>query len=300
MAPIVVISSWVNHPELIATHSIAWKSAFLGESVEYIVYIDAVDAATRAALVATCRRYGILFRIVPQRLHLNRHEVFPETRQRISQTASGRAAVVCQLAWLLEVVNKPERERVVFTQSDVIPFREVQWSQKVPRAGLYYKAQERSAGGRTIDYAWDGLIAFDLTYWPPKLREIVSFDDGSHAGVFLDVGGGTWKLLRVLPPAKRRAWTALQSEQWSLEDAPTLPMWLRDFCAQDPRVQDGRQYGELLDDWAFHLRTVSNWDRYQKEGTPDRFSLFIECFKGSLDLIDASTQTSHRASGAPQ
>lgn len=304
MAPIVVISSWVNHPDLLAVHAAAWRSIFLGDSVEYIVYIDAKGVEERTELVAACRRLGIQYRLVPQRLHIHRGEVFPVTRYPVSLSASGRAALVCQLAWLLECQERTERTRVIFTQSDVVPFRAVHWEDLVPRGGIYYKSQsrERTIGGGSVEYAWDGLLALDMTYWPKKLRELVSFDYGANNGAFLDVGGGTWKLLRILPPAQKRAWTALESERWNLTEAGReagreLPQWLRRFCEQDPRSTPEKQYGEVLDGWAFHLRTVSNWDGYKG---PDRFTLFVGAFRESLDLTDANTQMSHQASDAPQ
>jgi hypothetical protein len=300
MAPIVVISSWVNHPELLPIHSIAWKSAFLGDSVEYIVYIDAKDAGMRSRLVMACKQYDIQYKLVPQRLHMSRGEVFPGTRYSVSQAASGRAALVCQLAWLLECQDKLDRERVLFTQSDIIPFRAVSWKEMVPRGGLYYKLQqrERVVGSGSVEYAWDGLLGFDMTYWPPKLREVIHFEYGMNSGAFLDVGGGTWKILRILPPTKKKAWGALESGRWSLDvDGGALPPWLHTFCAQDPRSTEEAQFGEVLDDWAFHIRTVSNWDGYTG---PDRIGLFIDAFKESLDLTGANTRMYHRASGAPQ
>ena len=40
---ITVISTWINHPDVLKIHRDLWVQAFPGETVRYVAYIDAKD-----------------------------------------------------------------------------------------------------------------------------------------------------------------------------------------------------------------------------------------------------------------
>lgn len=285
---ITVISTWINHPEILKIHKDLWVKAFPSEVIRYVAYIDAKDhgdfsnfgdTTVKAQLIQVCRDSSIEYICVPQELHEQRNLVFNNCQNNSEQTPSGRNALVCQYAWNKEVLHGAAI-RVVLVQSDIFPYRKFTWNSMTRGAEFYFKPQERVNGNMRIDYAWEGLCLFDVESWPSILKECVDFQHGFQKGVYTDTGGGLWRLLEALPDSKKFGWTGQNSLQWNYNDIkPELPFWIMEHLRIDPRNKvenDGTiwYYSEIQDDRCFHLRAGGNWDNAGKEIHDTRYSNF--------------------------
>lgn len=303
---LVVVATWFNHPELLGLHRDTWVNAFPSEKVEYIAYIDAKDPVIRIQLVEAAKNAAISAIEVAPILHTRRQILFPRTAVTASHASSFRNAGVCQYAWIREAITHRKAGRLIFTQSDIFPFRSQTWAAWMGGALFSYRPQHRISedGQRRLDYAWEGLCGFDLERWTPKMLEAISFEAGFFKGVFGDTGAGTWLLLAALPAAAKREWYELDSRSWSPAEVSALPSWLQRFLALDPRGEgpSGPAYGELFDNWCFHLRGGSDYEKADKAMLQLRFALFQAFLyeemiysRGPSDPTDANTQSSHQA-----
>ena len=311
---LIVAATWCNHPELLPLHKEIWVRAFPEEVVKYIAYIDLKECDERFKLWKTCKENGINCEIVPQELHGKRELLFPKTLVHSSEHPSFRNGIVCQYAWKQLAMGKRGSDKLIFTQSDVYPFKKKTWKEWMGSSIFSFRPQfrmgEGASEGKRMDYAWEGLCGFDLAMWTSAMLENMNFDAGFFKErIFGDTGAGTWLILAALPPQLKRGWKELDSGHWTPSDAglPSFPAWIRRFLALDPRGKglEGPCYGELFDDWCFHLRAGSNWDKAHSEMLQLRFSLFQaflyealqsgDPFRLSSDQRDASTQTTHQA-----
>ncbi len=281
----------------------SWRRAWPEETLEYIAYIDAKDTATLKELVERCRAAGIRSVVVPPELHTRREILFPATPIRRTHASSFRNAISCQYAWLRETSAEHKRTgRLIFTQSDIFPFKVMKWDAWMAGGAISYRPQHRVSedGLRRLDYAWEGLCGFDLTRWTSKMIAAMSFEAGRFRGIFGDTGAGSWLLLSALPAELKRGWLERDSGSWTPAEA-ALPPWLQRFLTIDPRGQGaaGPAYGELFDDWCFHLRGGSDYEKADARMLQLRFALFqaflYEELRGSSDQTGAKTQTCHRA-----
>ncbi len=260
----------------------------------------------RGQIVECCKKGGITAVEVAELLHAKRRILFSTTPATSSQASSFRNAIVCQYAWIREAITHRKASRLIFTQSDIFPFKTQTWEGWMGGSLFSYRPQHRISedGQRRLDYAWEGLCGFDLQRWTPKMLEAMSFEAGFFKGVFGDTGAGTWLLVAALPAEVRREWRELDSRSWCPAKQPSLPPWLQRFLALDPRGQGltGPAYGELFDDWCFHLRGGSDYEKADAAMLQLRFALFqaflyeeMSAPRESSGQTDASTQTSHQA-----
>jgi hypothetical protein len=114
-----------------------------------------------------------------------------------------------------------------------------------------------------------------LAKWSEKMIAAMSFEAGSFRGIFGDTGAGSWLLLSALPAELKRGWSERDSGSWT-PAAAALPPWLQRFLAVDPRGKgtDAPAYGELFDDWCFHLRGGSDYEKADARMLQLRFALF--------------------------
>lgn len=293
---ITVISTWINHPEVLKIHRDLWLQAFPGETVRYVAYIDAKDqgdftnfndATVKSQLIETCKNNSIEYVIVPQELHNTRNLVFNQCQRMSDQTPSGRDALVCQYAWIVEVIIK-KTSRIVLVQSDIFPYKCISWNSITRGAEFYYRPQERTKDGLHIDYAWEGLCLFDIKTWTDVLKMSIDFQHEWQKGVFTDTGGGLWKILEALPESKKYGWKPLTSLEWSTNNMmPNLPFWIEEHLRIDPRNKvdnDGTvwYYSEIFDESFFHLRAGGNWDNAGKEIHDVRYSNFIRLLTDAI------------------
>ena len=291
---IVLVSSWVNHPEMLKLHRDLWLEAFPGESVRYIVYIDAKDypdpsnfddPSMRLKLIEACIEYGIEFHLVPEEFHRNRGLVIPNCLVLSCNTPSARDVVVCHMAWRDQVIHNPHVNRIGLIQPDIFPYRRVNWNDITRGSEFYYKPQQRD----TLSYAWNGLCLFSIDTWSQIMKELVDFQDGIQKGIFTDSGGGLYKLMESLPENKKHAWVGYSSfELTSRSQFPELPYWIMEHLQSDPRNKveaDGTllYYSEIQDNWCFHLRAGCNWDGAGKEIHDKRYSNLLRLLKDALD-----------------
>lgn len=294
---VTIISTWINHPEVVKIHRDLWVSAFPNEIVKYVAYIDAKnhgdfsnfnDTTMKDQLTQACINSLIEYHIVPQELHEQRNKVFSNCQLNVDQTPSGRDALVCQFAWNNEVINR-KAERIVLVQSDIFPYKQFTWQSITRGVEFYYKPQRRENNGLYLDYAWEGLCMFDLRTWSDELKEIIDFQHGLQKNVYTDTGGGLWKILEVLPESKKFGWTGQNSLQWNSNDTmPLLPYWIMEHLRLDPRnnIDAGGviwYYSEIQDNQCFHLRAGGNWDNAGKEIHDTRYSNFIRLLNEAID-----------------
>jgi hypothetical protein len=292
--PIILISSWVNHPETLKAHRDLWIQAFPDETVNYIVYIDAkdypdesnlYDGTMRDKLLNECMRLGIQYYLVPEGLHKDRRSLMPNAAQHYQMTASTRDAVVCQMAWRDQVLLNTSVNRVGLIQPDIFPYRKLDWISLTRGAEFYYKPQQRDS----LKYAWNGLCFFTMDTWSQIMKELIDFQDGFHRGIFTDSGGGLWKILEVLSDNNKYGWTGQNSLQWSSRDpCPDLPFWIMEHLKSDPRNRvesDGAvsYYSEIQDDRFLHLRAGCNWDGVGKEIHEKRYANFMSLLNEAID-----------------
>ncbi len=139
----------------------------------------------------------------------------------------------------------------------------------------------------------------------------MSFEAGSHRGIhkadssistqliFGDTGAGSSLLLRAIPAHLKRGWAERSSGKWTHEDAdlPPFPDWLQRFLRLDPRGAGGGypSYGEILDDWCFHLRGGSDYEKADAAMLQLRFTLFqafvYEAWKNDTLVLSNLKQT---------
>jgi len=294
---ILLISSWVNHPETLKHHRDLWVAAFPGETIRYIVYIDAKDypdssnfndATLRSKLVEECKNNAIEYYLVPEKYHYMRDTVIPNCQVKSNGSPSARDVLVCHLAWNTHVLQNSATRRIGFIQPDIYPYKEFTWQSITRGVDFYYKPQRRENNGLCIDYAWNGLCFFTMDGWSNELKELVDFQDGFQMGVYTDSGGGLWKLLEALPESKKFGWTGQNSLQWSINDTiPLLPFWIMEHLRIDPRNKvdtDGTvwYYSEIQDERCFHLRAGCNWDNAGKEIHDTRYSNFIRLLREAI------------------
>jgi hypothetical protein len=294
---ITVVSTWVNHPEVIALHRDLWTKAFSGESIRYVAYIDAKDygdfsnfgdASMKEQLIKACVDSSIEYLLVPQEYHMQRHKVFETCNASVDNCPSARDALVCQYIWNREVLNGSVN-RLVLVQSDIFPYRTFTWNSILRGADFYYRPQVRSVNGESLHYAWEGLCFFDTSRWPDARKDIVDFEYGFQKGIFTDTGGGLWRVLEVLKPEQKRPFLDLHSGRWSISDAPTdLPFWITEHIINDPRntiKEDGTTlfYSEIFDNSFFHLRAGGNWDNAGKEIHDVRYSRFLDLISHAMN-----------------
>jgi len=292
--PIILISSWVNHPETLKVHRDLWIQAFPGETVNYIVYIDAKDYADesnfydgtmRDKLMNECMRLGIQYYLVPEHYHDNRSLIIPHCQINQERSASARDVLVCHMAWRDHVLNNQNVNRVGLIQPDIFPYRKLDWQSLTRGADFYYKPQQRD----TLTYAWNGLCFFTMNTWSQDLKEKVDFQHGLQKNIFTDSGGGLWKLMEVLTDGRKYGWTGQNSLQWSSSDqCPDLPFWVMEHLKADPRNRvesDGTilYYSEIQDDRFLHLRAGCNWDRIGKEIHEKRYANFMSLLNAAID-----------------
>ena len=294
---ITIISTWVNHPDVLKIHRDLWLQAFPGETVRYVAYIDAKDhgdfsnfgdTTVKAQLIQVSKDNSIEYVTVPQELHEQRNRVFNNCQHMSEQNPSGRDALVCQYAWNKEVINGVAT-RVVLVQSDIFPYKTFTWDSITRGAEFYYKPQDRTNDSVRIDYAWEGLCLFNVESWSSKLKECVDFQHGFQKGVYTDTGGGLWKLLEALPKSNKFGWVGHNSLQWCTNDtAPLLPFWIMEHLRIDPRNKvdtDGTvwYYSEIQDERCFHLRAGGNWDEAGKQVHDTRYSNFVRLLTDAIN-----------------
>uniref|UniRef100_A0A6C0K346 Uncharacterized protein n=1 Tax=viral metagenome TaxID=1070528 RepID=A0A6C0K346_9ZZZZ len=297
---ITVIATWINHPEVLKEHKDMWVKVF-NDRVRYVAYIDAKnhsdfsnfgDASVREQLVKVCIDNDIDYVIVPQNYHMMRRSVFGDNCIfEADQNPSGRDSLVCQYAWNKEVLEGG-CERIILVQSDIFPYRRMSWSDFTHGSQFYFKMQTRKNGFLKLDYAWEGLCAFDMGTWSDHMKRLVDFEYGLQKAVYTDTGGGLWKIMEALTDDKKYNWTGLDSLQWSSQDSvPELPFWVTEHLRKDPRNSveaDGTisYYSEIQDDRCFHLRAGGNWDNAGKEVHDKRYSNFLKLLKDAI--VDGS------------
>lgn len=292
--PILLISSWVNHPETLKSHRDLWIRAFPEEEVRYIVYIDAKDypdasnfndPTMRNKLLNECMRLGIEYYLVPEELHRDRSSLIPGCQLNYTMTASTRDVVACHMAWRDQVIYNVSAFRVGLIQPDIFPYRSLTWQTLTRGAEFYYKPQSRNG----LNYAWNGLCFFTMNDWPSDMKGLIDFQDGVHCGVFTDSGGGLWKLIKVLEDHQKFGWTGLNSLQWtSIDCCPDLPFWIMEHLKTDPRNlvdSDGviSYYSEIQDERFLHLRAGCNWDGVGKEIHEKRYANFMKLLNEAID-----------------
>jgi hypothetical protein len=291
---IILVSSWVNHPETLKLHRDLWVAAFPEEKVRYVVYIDAKDfrdpsnfnnASMRTNLINECKDNNIEYNLVREDLHYSRHTVIPNCKDKDANTPSARDVLVCHLAWNELVLNMPTTQRIGFIQPDLFPYRKIIWKSLTRDSEFYYKAQVRD----DLTYAWNGLCFFTMYTWDYFLKSIVDFQDGFQKGVFTDSGGGLWKLLDALDKSKRFAWTGQNSLQWSSEDEhPEMPFWVMEYIRNDPRNESVAgdvvlYFSEIMDGRFLHLRAGCNWDGVGKDIHDKRYSTFLKHLNAAIE-----------------
>jgi len=292
--PILLISSWVNHPETLKSHRDLWIRAFPEEEVRYIVYIDAKDypdasnfndPTMRKKILDECMRLGVEYYLVPEEIHRDRRSLIPGCQLNYTMTASTRDAVVCFMAWKHHVCNNSNTFRVGLIQPDIFPYRSLTWQTVTRGAEFYYKPQSRQG----LNYAWNGLCFFTMYNWSQDLKDLVDFQDGFHRGVFTDSGGGLWKLLEALTEGQKFGWTGQNSLQWtSMDYCPDLPFWIMEHLKTDPRncVDSGgviSYYSEIQDERFLHLRAGCNWDGVGKDIHEKRYANFMKLLNDAID-----------------
>jgi hypothetical protein len=292
--PIILISSWVNHPETLKAHRDLWIQAFPGETVNYIVYIDAKDypdesnfndGTMRDKLLKECMRLAIQYYLVPESLHMDRRPLMPNASLQYQMTASTRDAVVCQMAWRDQVLLNRTVNRIGLIQPDIFPYRKLNWLSLMRGADFYYKPQQRD----TLNYAWNGLCFFTMYTWDQALKELVDFQDGFHRSIFTDSGGGLWKLLEVLTDEQKYGWSGQNSLQWSSRDpCPDLPFWIMEHLRLDTRnrVESDMSvsyFSEIQDGRFLHLRAGCNWDGIGKDVHQKRYANFMRVLNEAIN-----------------
>lgn len=318
---LTVVASWCNHPELIKLHKELWCRAFPGETVRYVAYIDGAQPVEGKQSENTnsfqiwklCQEANIQCVLVPEQFHQKRALLFPQTKYYSSSAPSFRNAVVCQYAWMKETSGGTRH--LIFTQSDIFPFREQTCDAFMGGDRIFsYRHQHRVSddGEAILEYAWEGLCGFDLSKWSPTMIAAMSFEAGFCVGVnkdsssllppkfiFGDTGAGSSLVLRAIPAHLKREWTEHGSGRWSHtdDDLPPLPDWLQRFIRLDPRGAGAGlpSYSEIFDDWCFHLRGGSDYEKADTSMLQLRFSLFqafvYEAWKNDTLVLSNLKQT---------
>jgi len=282
---ITVIVSWFNHPEHLLIHRLLWLKAFPKNIVRYVAYIDVnttpgigniFQPNTTNDLIEKCKENKIEYVEIPIELHFARAKIFPGTEKKVDISSSARNSISCQLAWKQQVIEKPYLTRFIFVQQDVFPFKKQTWESLMMNKQIYYRPQNRATDKGSVDYAWEGLCAFDVASWNTQLKHLVSFEMGYHNNVYTDTGGGLWVILKILDENLQKRYSSHDSKSWN-KNTPgiKIPDWIRNFCEADPRNENKQYYGEILDDWCFHLRGGSHYDRPQIIDVIKRYSLFF-------------------------
>jgi len=282
---ITVIVTWFNHPEHLLLHRLLWLKAFPKNIVRYVAYIDVNNIPnignmfqpnTSNDLIEKCKKNNIEYVLVPIEAHSARVKVFPGTDKKVDTSSSARNSISCQLAWNQEVINKPYLTRFIFVQQDVFPFKKQTWESLMSNKQIYYRPQKRTADEKTIDYAWEGLCAFDVASWDNHCKHLVSFEMGFHNNIYTDTGGGLWVILKIMHENLHKKYSSHDSKCWNKDTVGIkIPDWIQKFCNEDPRNENKQYYGEILDDWCFHLRGGSHYDKPQIADVVKRYSLFF-------------------------
>jgi len=293
---ITIVSTWVNHPEVLLIHRAMWVKAFSGEPVNYIIYIDAKeypdpsnfgDVTMKQQLIQICIENSIEYIIVPQEYHVQRGKVFLSCTVQSDISPSASDALVCQYMWNQQVLEKGVT-RFLIVQTDLFPYRTFTWDSITRGAEFCYRPQQRT-DGITLHYAWNGLCVFDMRRWPDAKKQIVNFDYGFHKGVFADAGAGTYYILDHLDPEQKFEFKELNSHRWSSKDAPiNLPDWITEHLNTDVRnkiSEDGTvlYYSEIFDNAFFHLRAGCNWDNVGRDLHDARYSRFISLISHAMN-----------------
>ena len=260
--------------------------------MRYVAYIDANNTPSignmfqtnmRTILIEKCKENKIEYAEVPLEAHSTRERVFPGTDKKADISSSARNSIVCQLAWNQEVINKPYLTRFIFVQQDVFPFKKHTWESLLSNKQLYYRPQNRTNAKGSVDYAWEGLCAFDVGSWDTRCKQLVSFEMGFHNHVYTDTGGGLWVILKIIDQKLQKAYISHNSKSWNKLSVDTkIPEWILSFCEEDPRNENGHYYGELLGSWCFHLRAGSHYDSPQIADVVKRYSLFFSAIHHAL------------------
>jgi len=292
---ITIVSTWVNHPEVLKIHRDLWSAAF-NESVRYVAYIDAKeyadfsnfgDTTMRQQLVQACINNSIEYVLVPEEYHVQRDRVFLNCKILADQTPSGRNSLVCQYVWKKEVLEGSV-DQLVLVQSDIFPYRRFTWNSIMRGADFYYRPQQRTDNGITVHYAWEGLCFFDTRTWTLDRKRLVSFEYAFQNSVFTDTGGGLWVLLNCLEENQKFGFQEFDSNRWSSDMTLDLPYWVEQQLLIDPRNRIDESgtawyYSELFDQTFFHLRAGGNWDCVGKEMHDIRYSNFTRLLTDAID-----------------
>ncbi len=264
----------------------------LKDPFEFIVINDAKEEPdftnymhekTRQEIQTLCDELGITCLPFPADLHKNRRLLFPQSKYNQSPNSSFCCADVFQFA----VNASADKEGIVMLiDSDMFLFQDVSFTEHLQGINMSYLPQ-----GKTIRYAWNGIVWYKPTEIPP-VKEL-NFDPGTIPGHPMDAGGMTHEYLQKY---RDRLHVRYVTQEGSRPFAPPPPSHISldmyPKCLQEnPIVQtiveaqpNYEMYGswEVLDGFLVHYREGGNWNQRSLFEHAVKSRTLLSLFAGSF------------------
>ena len=255
---LLITTSVVNNPLFIEMQYMTLKK-FVKNPFKYVVYNDAkswkeysnhYDENVRNDISSLCSKLNIECININNEHHKNLNE---------TNNPSTRAAESCN--HMLKDHIESNTKTIQF-DSDMFLIDYLDIEEKYKECELAIIPQHRvdRDAGLDINYAWNGLVYFDMPL--VKNKHLLNWGLIPHA----DSGGAFHNYFINTPDASMRKINHLSSGTWNKNDFPeNINKNILNFLENDPKNVNGKYFAELYDDIFLHYRAGGNWMLESKE-----------------------------------
>ncbi len=256
---------------------------FCKDDYEFIAIIDSGlephysnmwNRFTRKQAIEIANKYCDSVIEMPENLHENRLNLFPDTLERKGNKPSLRTADTCQFAWL-QLQNSTTRKAILI-DSDMFPVASFSFNDLTKDKNIGAVKQLRGNNDGQIEYLWNGIIAANFELLPAAYE--LSFDAGFHEGFYTDTGGASYAW--VQKNIDKINWIDYKSSlNWDTKEIRTsLYPKLKNFIVHDDRNLNEKIYSEIYADIFFHFRGGGNWNMEPRKIVFERHKKVFESF----------------------
>ncbi len=254
----------------------------INDAKEQPDYTNCMHKSTRAEIRTLCSELGIQCLEFPPELHENRRPLFPKSTYVKSPNYSYCGADVFQFA----VNASADKEGIVMLiDSDMFLFQDVSLTEHLQGINMSYLPQ-----GKTIRYAWNGIVWYKPTEIPP-IKEL-NFDPGTIPGHPMDTGGMTHEYLQKYRDRLNIRFVSQEGRAFEPSTPIEIPLEIYPKCLQEnPIVQtiveaqpNYELYGtwEVLDGFLVHYREGGNWNQKSLFEHAVKSRTLLSLFAGSF------------------
>jgi len=213
---ILIIIPAYNHPEFISLqHKTFCK--FLKDDFEMIIFDDARAQKMSNQIKTSCKRLGILYRKVPQKIHFQPYLHRPKDGPWPTNCPSARNCNVVQFA--LNQIGFKHNDIAVVFESDLFLISEFSFREYLAGfdlAGFNRAVEYPECVKEKINFLWIGLMMLDMRVLPNK--KTFNVNCGSINNVKVDSGGFTHFYLKDNPEAKTNLFDKNYAEHFICEN----------------------------------------------------------------------------------